>query len=253
MWFSLDMIVPQTFSQLTIDPTSSTNDFMRAYQVFVSNDAVTWGAPVASGVASAGALTIMFPTQTARFVGIVQTGTGSYWWSIGEINVYGPGATPSVLLSPTGWTATASATGGSDSPGKAIDGSLSTRWSSGTPQTNGQWFQLDMLQQRSVNKVTMNSDGSSSDYARGYQIFISNSTSSWGNAVASGTGTAALVTATFPAATGRYLKIVQTGSASNWWSIAELQVFGVGDFAPVASVLARTGWSATASSSRLLK
>jgi hypothetical protein len=245
-WFSIDMQTPQTFSQVTIDPKGSTNDWTRAYQVFVSNDAVSWGEPVASGTGSAGVLTVIFPTQTARFIGVVQTGSGSNWWSIGEINVYGPGATPTALLSTTGWIASASATGGSDVPSHAIDGSLGTRWSSGIPQVNGQWFQLDMLQQQTVTEIVMNSDGSSSDYARGYQLFVSNSASAWGSPVASGVATSSPITVTFPPAAGRYLTIVQTGSATNWWSIAELSVYGVGTFAPVAIVLPRTGWSASA-------
>jgi len=29
----------------------------------------------------------------------------------------------------------------------------------------------------------------------------------------------------FPPQSARYLKIVQTGSASNWWSLAELNVY----------------------------
>jgi hypothetical protein len=247
-WFSLDMITPQSFSQITIDPTGSTNDWTRGYQVFVSNDAVTWGEPVASGTGAAGVLTIMFPTQTARFVGIVQTGSVSNWWSIGEVNVYGPGATPTVQLSTTGWVATASATGGSDVAGRAIDGQTSTRWSTGANQVNGQWFQVDMLQQQSVASVVMNSAGSGSDYARGYQIFVSNDPNNFGTAVASGTGTSAQITATFSPASGRYLRIVQTGTASNWWSIAELTVYGVASFAPAPQVFPRTGWVATASS-----
>src|SRR5579863_4849766 len=128
-WFSIDMLTPQTFSQITIDPTGSTTDWTSAYQVFVSNDAVNWGTPVASGTGSTGILTIVFPTQTARFVGIVQTGSSCSWWSIGELNVYGPGAIPTVTLGTTGWVATASATGGSDVPDNAIDGNLGTRWS----------------------------------------------------------------------------------------------------------------------------
>jgi hypothetical protein len=237
-WFSLDMVQPQTFSEITIDAAGSTNDYARGYQVFVSNDAVNWGAPVASGsAASAGVQTIVFTTQTARFIGIVQTGSGSNWWSIAEINVYGPGAMPTVTLSPTGWVATASVTGSSSAAGQAIDGSLSTRWTTGTNQVSGQWFQLDMLQSQTIVGLTMNSDGSSSDYARGYQVFVSDDTANWGTSVASGTGSSS----------GRYLKIVQTGSASNWWSIAELTVLGVGSFAPTAQALPRTGWIASAS------
>jgi F5/8 type C domain/Neprosin len=248
-WFSLDMITPQTISQVTLDPGASSGDFTKAYQVFVSNDAVTWGDPVASGTGGAGVLTVVFPTQTARFVGIVQTGTGTNWWSISEINVYGPGAFPTVALSPAGWLATASLTGGSEVASRAIDGTVSTRWTSGAPQASGQTFQLDMLSAKTMTMLTMDSSTSTSDYARGYQVFATNDLTSWGAPLASGAGTSGLVAVSFAQKTARYLKIVLTGSASSWWSIAELTVYGPGPFAPVAMVLPRTGWTATGSPS----
>jgi hypothetical protein len=42
---------------------------------------------------------------------------------------------------------------------------------------------------------------------------------------ATGAGTGAVVTVTFPVRAARYLRIVQTGSSSFWWSIAELNAF----------------------------
>jgi hypothetical protein len=245
-WFTLDMIQAQTFSQITIDPAGSTTDFTIAYQVFVSNDALAWTA-VASGVGSSGVLTIVFPTQVARFVGVVQTGTGTYWWSIAEINVYGPGATPSVALSPTGWTASASDSSTSDIPSHAIDGTLSTRWSTGKPQASPESFQLDMASIRDIKGILMDSGNSISDYPRAFQVFATNDLSNWGSPVVVGTGTSAQVAVTFPTVSARYLKIALTGSASNWWSIAELTVFGVGSFAPAPTALPRTGWGVTAS------
>jgi hypothetical protein len=247
-WFSVDMGMPQTFSEVTLDPAGSTSDYARAYQVFVSNDAVTW-SQIASGSGSAGVLSVIFPTQTARFIGVVQTGTASNWWSIAEFNVYGPGAFPSIPLNLAQFVASASATGGTDTPAKAIDGLSSTRWTTGVAQANGQSFTLDMGQQQAVTGLKMDSGSYTSDFARGYQIFVSNDGVSWGTAVASGTGTSSPIAASFAAVTGRYLRIVQTGSASNWWSIVELQVYGVGSFVPVASALARNGWTASASSS----
>jgi hypothetical protein len=163
------MISPQMFSQVTLDPAGSTNDYPRGYQVFVSDDAVTW-SQVASGTGAPGMLTVSFPTQTARFVGVVQTGSASNWWSIGEMNVYGPGATPSVLLSSSSFALTASSSGSSDVPARAMDGALGTRWSTGVSQTNGQWLGVDMQQSRKLTKLVMDSGSNSSDYARGYAI-----------------------------------------------------------------------------------
>jgi hypothetical protein len=46
--------------------------------------------------------------------------------------------------------------------------------------------------------------------------------------IASGTGSAALTTITFPSVTAQYIRIVQTSPAAgvgSWWSVAELGVW----------------------------
>jgi endo-1,3(4)-beta-glucanase len=247
-WLSIDMQTARTFTQVTMDVAGSTSDYARAYELYVSNDGQTWGTPVASGTGATGIITIVFPSQTARFIGIVQTGTSSSnWWSVAELNVYS-GTVPTTPLTPSGWTATATVHGSSDVAANAIDGNLSTRFSTDAAQvSSGQSFQLDMGSPQLIAAVNMDSGSNSSDYARGYQIFASNSTSSWGSAIASGTPTSSPVMVYFPQTTARYLKIVQTGSTSNWWSVAELTVYTVGSSVPMASVLPRLGWSASAS------
>jgi hypothetical protein len=94
----------------------------------------------------------------------------------------------------------------------------------------------------------MNSAGSTNDYARGYQVLVSNTATDWATAtpVASGTGAGASITVTFSTQTARYLRIVQTGAATSWWSIAELNVYGGAAPPPPA---APSGLTATATSS----
>ncbi len=123
----------------------------------------------------------------------------------------GGGGGTQTALTRTGWSVTASATGGGDVPANMLDGNTATRWSTGTPMANGQSFTLDMGSAQSIDQITMDSAGSAADYARGYQVFTSTDGTNFGTAVATGTGTAALVTATFPATTARYVKVVQTG------------------------------------------
>jgi len=42
-----------------------------------------------SGVSYSDGTVITFPTQSARYIRVVQTGSNStYWWSIGEFYVY---------------------------------------------------------------------------------------------------------------------------------------------------------------------
>ena len=78
---------------------------------------------------------------------------------------------------------------------------------------------------KTFKQLTLDAAGNATDYPRGYQVFVSNDGTSWGSAIATGTPTAALVTITFASQTARYIKVVQTGSAGNWWSLAEFNAY----------------------------
>src|SRR5882724_5234613 len=78
-----------TFYKIVLNAANSPSDYPRGYQVNVSNDGITWGSPVTNGIGSSAITTITFPTQTARYIRITQTGSapGSYW-SIHEFYVF---------------------------------------------------------------------------------------------------------------------------------------------------------------------
>ena len=79
-----------TIYEVILDAASSSSDYPRGYQVTLSNDGTTWGASVASGAGSSAVTAITFPTNTARYVRVTQTGSvGGLWWSIHEFNVFG--------------------------------------------------------------------------------------------------------------------------------------------------------------------
>jgi hypothetical protein len=125
-----------------------------------------------------------------------------------------------------GWVASASVSDSGSPPGNAIDGNINTRWATGTPQVNGQWFQVDMGSTNTIYKLVLDAASSSSDYPRGYQVNLSNDGSTWGNPVATGSGSA-VTTITFPTNTARYVRVTQTGSVGGlWWSIHEFNAFG---------------------------
>ncbi|HLG78943.1 MAG TPA: discoidin domain-containing protein [Ktedonobacteraceae bacterium] len=223
-WFSVDMKSQQSFNKIVLDDTNDANDYARGYQVFVSNDGSNWGSAVASGNGSSAVLTITFGTQSARYIKVVQTSSSTqWWWSIDEFNVYPPSSS---ALNRTGWAASASSTESSGSPANALDGNLGTRWSSGHFQTNGDWFSVDMKSQQSFSKIVLDDTNDANDYARGYQVFVSNDGSNWGSAIASGSGSSAVLTITFSTQSARYIKIVQTSSSTQWWwSIDEFNVY----------------------------
>jgi len=237
MWFEVNMQSAQTFNEITMDSAGSANDYARGYAVYVSNDGSTWGNPVATGTGTAALITVTFPTQTAQYIEVVQTGTAAFWWSIAEFNVYSSGGggtsgstsgassgtSSETALSRTNWVASSSVPG--TTPSAALDGNSGTRWTTGADMANGMWFEVNMQSAQTFNEITMDSAGSANDYARGYAVYVSNDGSTWGNPVATGTGTAALITVTFPTQTAQYIEVVQTGTAAFWWSIAEFNVY----------------------------
>ena len=160
----------------------------------------------------------------------------------------GPITLPPVTLSTVGWIASASSsTGGQDLPAAALDNNLASRWSTGSAQTGGQWFQVDMTKPQVFNQITLDAGPSTGDQPRNYQVFVSNDGQSWGDPVAGGAGSSQVTSVTFVQQQARYIRIVQTGSTGNWWSIAEFHAALVAT--PVQENLSRTGWSLTASSS----
>jgi hypothetical protein len=88
MSIQVDMGKAQTFNKVELDPGSSTDDYARSADVYVSSDGADW-TNVAS-IAGDGQATqeVSFPTQTARYVKVVNTGSAGSWWSITEFNVY---------------------------------------------------------------------------------------------------------------------------------------------------------------------
>jgi hypothetical protein len=143
------------------------------------------------------------------------------------VNVAFTGTVTGVLtaLPRTGWVASASVTGGTNVAANALDGVLTSRWSTGTPMVANMWFQVDMTTANTVSQIVMDSNGSA-DYARGYQVFVTNDPANLGTAVATGTATASPVTVAFTATSGRYIRVVQTGTATSWWSIHEFNAYG---------------------------
>jgi hypothetical protein len=113
-----------------------------------------------------------------------------------------------------------------DVPANVLDGDASTRWSTGVNQASNQWFQVDMRTAQVFDGLSIDATTSSGDYPRGFQVFVSNDGINWGAAIATGTGTAPLVTVSFPQQSARYFRVVLNKSSStNWWSIGELNVY----------------------------
>ncbi len=171
--------------------------------------------------------------------------------SVNSSQVY---AMPGTLNRMT-WVASSSTTG-SDSPGNALDGNLTTRWSTGASQVNGQWFQVDLGSANTFSNIVLNAINSANDYPRGYQVYVSNDGVNWGSSIATGAGASGITTIKFATQSARYIRIIQTGSApGTFWSIDEFNVFGTSPSAPASLTATAVGeqinlsWAASVSAS----
>jgi hypothetical protein len=131
------------------------------------------------------------------------------------------------VLSRTGWLASTNASPDSaDAPANALDGVLTTRFSTDEPQAPGLYFEVDLGSAKTFNELEMDVPYSTTDYARGYNVQVSTDGTAW-TTVATCTGTGSPEIVSFPAQTAQYVKVVLTTTAADnwWWSIDEFNLF----------------------------
>lgn len=196
------------------------------YEVYLSLDGSDWGEPVARGT-GASVTRISFSPQEARYVRIVQTGNSGSWWSIVELDAYALSDAPpepETELNRTGWQASASVFNDPyDPPQNALDGDTGTRWTTGEAQQAGQTFEVNMNQAYVLSSLELDAGGN--DYPRGFELYLLLDGTTWGEPVATGVGSP-VTRIRFEPQLARFFRIVQTGSAGNWWSIVEATVYG---------------------------
>jgi mono/diheme cytochrome c family protein len=162
------------------------------------------------------------PTITPQEVGAIRAASGNHApYTVAELAPYLP--IPRDTMSQ--WAFSAS---DKDKDTKlAWDGDPKTRWSTGRPQREGQWFQFDMRAPRVLTRVILDAQASKDDYPRKYEVRVSDDGEHWSNPVVSGAG-AAVTTINFPPNTvARYVRIIQTGMDKGcFWSFQELAVYG---------------------------
>lgn len=133
-------------------------------------------------------------------------------------------ATGLVPLDRSSWKVTSSVNKEASNPAGAIDGDRRTRWDTAKHQASGEYFQIDLGAQHTIEGIDMDYPLSPYDYPRGYLVQVSDDAKTW-RQVASGKGELGKTKITFSQVATRHIRIVQTGAGGNYWSIQELQVY----------------------------
>lgn len=123
-----------------------------------------------------------------------------------------------------------------------FDKDISTRWTTGLPQNPGMYYQIDLGQIYTLERVVLALDWNDiEDYPRGVTLEVSIDGRSWKRIIADrrinkdslGFIPFSLpyfnigVVLSFPSVEARHLKFIQTGSDKlSWWSINEIMILG---------------------------
>jgi fibronectin type 3 domain-containing protein len=139
-----------------------------------------------------------------------------------EVHATPAGSGGTATLLSQGHPATASSVQNAGYPASnAVDGSLTTRWSSAF--SDPQWLEVDLGATHTISQVTIDWEAA---YATAFQLQTSNDGTTWTTIYSTTTGTGG--TQTIPVSgSGRYVRMYGTARATGYgYSIWEFQVYG---------------------------
>lgn len=220
------------------------NGAIKGYELYVSTDNATWGAPVRTGsfASTADVQHVTFPAKRGRYVKLVGLSSvnGAVFAGANELNVWGKRVNPPpVPLSKAGMTVVSfdsQETEGEDgAAANAIDDDSSTFWHTEWLAQEAPYphhLAVDLGASHTLTSISVqgrpgtNLNGRIKDF----QVYISSDGSSWGSPAASGsfTSTAAPQLVTFGSpVTARYVKVVGLNAINGlpFAAIAELQFY----------------------------
>lgn len=232
MWYQIDFGSPRLINRVHIDFGSNQNaedhqDWFRGYDIQVSTDGENWTTVVAQESNEDVVVDETFDPVKARYVKIVNTkdDPDNHWWaSIHEAHIF----TPPVNAEKWTFSSNRGDENDEDNPSDeqhVVDRDPNTRWDSGGHQTPGQWFMVDMGEEKTIDTVTFDSLAHKDNYPRGYEIQISTDGEAWMTVAEKEQNEDVVIEETFDEVVARYVKIVQTGSSDeHWWAIDELDI-----------------------------
>jgi glucosylceramidase len=106
----------------------------------------------------------------------------------------------------------------------AVDDDATTRWTTSAAQQPGQFLQIDLGRSQRVRRVVLDTGADTNDFPRGYTLSTSADGAHWSEA-ATGAGHGQLTTIDIPATAARFLRVAQTATAPQWWSVADVRIY----------------------------
>jgi len=228
-WIEIDLGADYAISEIDLNWETACG---KNYQIQLSNDGVNWTTQTnVTGNTTTGLLQYPYATPpTARYVRMYGTARATGWgYSLYEFSVYSASASPTSppaesLLS-LNEPVTVSST---DFPGNAganaVDGNLTTRWSSS--YADPQWIEVDLGATHSVSEIDLNWETAC---GKNYLLQTSTDDVNWTTqTTVTGNTTTGLLQYTYSTpVSARYVRMYGTARATNWgYSLWEFSVYG---------------------------
>lgn len=207
-WAYVDLGETKTMNKFEMK-WESDGVYASSYNIYVSDDKDNWGTAVVAVTGSSGqqATAITDKAVSGRYVKLEVTKMEGYnSVSCYEFKIFNdPDVAYNIALDAA---VTDQANTSADNKAKLTDGNETTRWSSevGAPQ----WVYVDLGESKTMNKFETLWE-SDAEYAKNYNIYVSNDTTNWGDPVAAvANNTKRRSVAHTEAVTGRYVKLEVT-------------------------------------------
>jgi PKD repeat protein/glucose/arabinose dehydrogenase len=207
-----------------------------SYRIQVSTDGTTFSDAASVSISNPGWRKTTFVARDARYVRVLAvTRATRHGISLWDARVFGPDDAappppppppPDAVEKAAGGLATASSTekAGSEPP-KAVDGSLTTRWSSA--RVDNQWWQVDLGRVRKVDAVELDWEAA---YARQYKLQTSLDGTTFAEAAAVTISAKGVKRTEFAGRDARYVRVLGVVRATVYGiSFWEARVFGPAD------------------------
>jgi hypothetical protein len=217
-WIKVDLGTIKAVNRVTLNWEAA---YGKAYEIQTSTDGTTWKTVYSTSSGVGGTEDIKFNPVNARYVKMNGVKRARTWWgySLYEFNVYSDNAV-SANFALNKIVRSSSDASASLAAANAVDGSLTSRWSS--QNGDAQWISVDLGTATAINHVVLNWETA---YASSYEIQVSNDGVTWNTLFSTTSGAGGSEDVRFNTVSARYVKMNGIKRATIWgYSLFEFLV-----------------------------